>query len=101
MRETIVPINITEEEKEILAVFSKRQFMLIFPPGVLALIHLIWGNIPFIKGFGDIFLRGIVALFVIGISICLAYIKLDKYEMYLSQYIMAKLKFRRSQKTYY
>ncbi|MED0677067.1 hypothetical protein ABEV55_08490 [Aneurinibacillus thermoaerophilus] len=101
MNEIIVPIDITGEEKDILAIFSKRQFMLIFPTVVVSLIFLFWGNIPFINALLDFIIRFFVFIIAVSSSICLAYIKLDKYEQYLSEYLITQIKFRRGQKTFF
>ncbi|WP_047153378.1 PrgI family protein [Aneurinibacillus tyrosinisolvens] len=99
--EIVVPIDITAEEKEILAIFSKRQFMLVFPTGVLSLIFLLYGNIPFLPTVPDMILRGLISFLALGIALLLAYFKVDKYEQYASEYVVTQLKFWRSQKTYY
>ncbi|MFC5450662.1 PrgI family mobile element protein [Paenibacillus aestuarii] len=100
MNEILVPIDLTQEEKEILAVFSKRQFVLIFPAGVVSLIFLLWGNIPFVPALPDFFIRLVIFLVVMGIAISLAYIRLDKYQQFLNEYVVTLWKFRKSQKTY-
>ncbi|KIV58570.1 hypothetical protein AM501_05335 [Aneurinibacillus migulanus] len=101
MNEIVVPIDITGEEKDILAIFSKRQFMLIFPTVVASLIFLFWGNIPFIGPLLDVIIRALVFIVAVASAICLAYIKLDRYEQYLSEYVVTQFKFRRSQKTFF
>ena len=100
MNEILVPIDLTQEEKEILAIFSKRQFVLIFPAGILSLIFLLWGNLPFIPALPDFFIRLVIFLVVMGIVICLAYVRLDKYQQFLNEYVGTQWKFRKSQKTY-
>ncbi|WP_404359802.1 PrgI family protein (plasmid) [Cytobacillus firmus] len=99
--EIIVPIDLTEEEKEILAIFSKRQFMIVFPTIFLALANFVFGNIPFVVGILDGILRFTFSVFMLGTAIALAYVKLDKYEMYLSEFILVKIKYHRSQKIYH
>jgi hypothetical protein len=99
--EIIVPIDTTAEEKEILAIFSKRQFMLVFPTGVLSLIFLLAGNIPFLSTVPDMILRGLISFSVLGTAVFLAYFKVDKYEQYASEYVITLFKYWRSQKTYY
>lgn len=100
MNGIIVPVDLTQEEKEILAIFSKRQFMLMFPPGILALIFFLWGNIPFVSGLSDWILRGVVLVMVLGISIALAYVRLDKYQQYLNEFIITQWMYHKSQKTF-
>ncbi|WP_066297597.1 PrgI family mobile element protein [Bacillus sp. FJAT-29937] len=101
MSEVVVPIDLTEEEKEILAIFSKRQFMIVFPTIFVALSFLIFGNLPFVHGFTDIIIRFIFSLGFFILAICLAFIKLDKYEQYLSEFVLTRIKFKRSQKVYF
>lgn len=99
--EVVLPIDLTQEEKEVLAIFSMRQFMLVFPAVVGGLAFLIWGDIPFISGLIEGVLKTILTVLVLGISGSLAFIKLEKYEQYLSQYFITMVKFKRSQKTYH
>lgn len=101
MSEIVVPIDLTEEEKEILAVFSKRQFMIVFPTIFIALAFLVFGKLPFVHGFVEIIIRAIFSLGLLIIAICLAFIKLDKYEQYLSEFLLTRIKFKRSQKVYF
>jgi hypothetical protein len=98
--EIIVPIDITAEEKDILAIFSRRQFMLIFPAGVGSLIFLLWGFIPFIPPFTSFIIRFILFLAIMGTVIALSYVKLHKYEQYLDEFVVTQWKFRKGQKTY-
>jgi hypothetical protein len=100
MNEILVPIDLTQEEKEILAIFSKRQFILIFPAGVISLIFLLWGNIPFIPALPDFFIRAVIFLIVMGIVICLAYVRLDKYQQYLNEFVATQWRYRKGQKMY-
>lgn len=95
-----MPVDLTHEEKDILAIFSRRQFMLIFPAGIVSLIFLLWGNLPFIEGFTDFFVRLVVFLIVVGTAIAMAYVRLDKYQQYLNEFVVTQWKFRKSQKTY-
>ncbi len=100
MDEIIVPIDLTQEEKEILAIFSKRQFLIIFPPGVISLAFLLFGNIPFIPTALDVILRIIIFIVVVTVCLCLSFVYLDKHQQYLSEYVITKYKFWRGQKTY-
>lgn len=99
--EIVLPIDLTQEEKEVLAIFSMRQFMLCFPAAVGSLAFLIWGKIPFINGAAAGIIKVIICLIVLGTAFSLAFIKLEKYEQYLSQYLVTMIKFKRSQKTYH
>ena len=100
MGEIVVPIDITQEEKSVLAIFLIRQFFLVVPTGFFMIAFIIWGNIPFIDGAAEFIVKFILFLFVSGIAILLAYIKLDKYEMYLSELVKVLWLYSRSQKTY-
>ncbi|WP_240416530.1 PrgI family protein [Paenibacillus periandrae] len=100
MGEIVVPIDITQEEKSVLAIFSLRQFFIIAPVGFIMIAFVVWGDIPFLSGFIDFIIRFVLFLFVTGVAVLMAYFKLDKYEMYMSDYIIVSWKFYRSQKTY-
>ncbi|GAA0854143.1 PrgI family protein [Paenibacillus glucanolyticus] len=100
MGEILVPIDITQEEKSVLALFSLRQFFLVVPVGFLMIAFIMWGTVPFISGLADFITRIILFLIVTGIAVLLAYFKLDRYEMYLSDYVKVRWKFAKSQKTY-
>ncbi|MCP1161371.1 PrgI family mobile element protein [Bacillus infantis] len=101
MNEIIVPVDLTEEEKEILAVFSKRQFLIVFPSLFVSLALLVFVSIPFLDGWVDGIIRFIFAILILGGSVALAYIKLDKHEQYLSEFFVTKFKFLKSQKVYH
>ncbi|MEK4487933.1 PrgI family protein [Psychrobacillus sp. FSL H8-0484] len=101
MNEIIVPIDLTEEEKTILAVLSTRQFLIIVPAGVLSFMQLLFFNLPFISGFVDFGLRFLLFLTVNVTTILLAFVKLDRRDQYLSEFIISKLHFIRSKKIYY
>ncbi len=97
----IVPVDLTQEEREVLAIFSKRQFMIILPAFVIGMGFFIVGNIPFIDGFVDFLIRGVILLLIMAVAIALSFVKLDKYEQYLSEFLTTMYKFRKSQKTFY
>lgn len=101
MNEIILPIDLTQEEKEVLAIFSMRQFMLCFPAVVGGLAFFIWGGLPLVNGLIEGILKTLLSVFVIGTAGSLAFIKLEKYEQYLSQYFITMIKYSRSQKTYH
>lgn len=98
--EIVVPIDITQEEKSILAILSMRQFFILFPTAVFCGVFFIYGNIPFLEGGADWI--GKLVLFAIlgGIAAFLAFFKFEKYEQYASEFLVGKIKFARSQKTY-
>ena len=100
MNEIVVPIDLTEEEKTILAVLSVRQFILIVPAGVFSMIQLLLFNVPFVNGLVDVGLRLIVFLVINTTTLSLAFIKLDRRDQYLSEFIFSKVFFMRSQKIY-
>lgn len=100
MNEIVVPIDLTEEEKTILAVLSVRQFIIIVPAGVVSLIQLLLFNLPFVDGVVDVGLRFLIFLIINAITLLLAFIKLDRRDQYLSEFILSKILFLRSQKVY-
>ena len=95
-----VPIDLTEEQKTVMAYFSIRQFLLIVPAFVLTLLQLIMLNIPFIDGGWDFLLRLAFFIVVNTITISLAFIKLYKYDLYLSDFLINRVKFFMGQKIY-
>lgn len=99
--EIIVPEDITGEEKEVLAIFSIRQFFIIFPSAIGGSVFLIFGGLPFVDGWTDFIIRAIMFLLLIGCAICLAFVPLRKYDMYLNQFVLTMIAFHRSQKSYY
>lgn len=100
MNEIIVPVDLTEEEKTVLALLSLRQLFLIGPALFFTLIQLFLFNLPFVEGIVDFGLRFVIFLFVNAVAISLAFIRVEKRDQYLSEYIVSKLKFMRSQKVY-
>lgn len=97
----IVPEDITGEEKEVLAIFSLRQFFIVFPSAIGGVVFVIFGGLPFVEGLTDFIIRAVLAVLFIGAALCLAFIPLRKYDMYLNQYVVTMYSFYRSQKTYY
>lgn len=98
--EIVVPIDLTAEQKTVMAYFSIRQFWIVGPAFVLTLIQLILFNLPFVSGVVDVGLRFLFFIIVNGITISLAFIKLERRDQYLSEYILFKIQFLRSQKVY-
>lgn len=98
--EIVVPIDLTAEQKTVMAYFSIRQFWIVGPAFVLTLIQLILFNLPFVSGMVDVGLRFLFFIIVNGITISLAFIKLERRDQYLSEYILFKIQFLRSQKVY-
>ncbi|MGE8081507.1 PrgI family mobile element protein [Peribacillus loiseleuriae] len=101
MNEIVVPEDLTSEEKEILAIFSKRQFFIISPTLIFMIGFLVGGNIPFVHGIVDFGLRALLFIVAIIIAICLAFIRLDRREQYLSEYVVSKIQYLSSQKIYH
>lgn len=98
--EIVVPIDLTAEQKTVMAYFSIRQFWIVGPAFVFTLIQLILFNLPFVSGIVDVGFRFLFFIIVNGITISLAFIKLERRDQYLSEYILFKLQFLRSQKVY-
>ncbi|MDQ0255587.1 uncharacterized membrane protein YraQ (UPF0718 family) [Evansella vedderi] len=101
MNEIVVPIDITAEEKEVLAIFSMRQFLLTVPTLAACVVFLVWFSIPFVSGWTDFIIRLIIALVVAGTAIALAFVKLNKYEQYLSEFVITQWSYHRGQKTFH
>ncbi len=95
-----IPIDLTGEQKTVLAIFSIRQIILVGPLAAVTLFQFILFDWPFVTGLLDFFVRTAVVLVVNGITFSLAFIKIEKYDMYLSDYIQQLILFRKSQKIY-
>lgn len=98
--EIIVPIDITQEEKSILAILSMRQFFLLFPTAVFCGAFFIYGKLPFLEGGAEWIGKLVLFLVLAGIAVFLAFFKFEKYEQYASEFLLGMLKFSRSQKTF-
>ncbi|MBY0217743.1 PrgI family mobile element protein [Paenibacillus illinoisensis] len=98
--EIVVPIDITQEEKSILAVLSIRQFLIIFPTLVFCGVFFIFGGLPFLDGGAEWIGKLILFVFLIAIAAFFAFFKFDKHEQFASEFIVSKIKFLRSQKTF-
>lgn len=101
MNEIVVPIDITQEEKSILAIFSMRQFFFIAPAAVFTFIFLMWGFIPFIDGFAGFIIRAVICLFVDLFALACAFLKFEKYEQYFNEFLVTQVRYKKSQKTYF
>jgi hypothetical protein len=101
MNEIVVPIDITAEEKSVLAIFSLRQFFFIAPSAVFTFIFLVWGDIPFVNGLVSFIIRAVICLLVDLFMVACAFYKIEKYEQYFSEFLLTQLRFRKSQKVYY
>lgn len=100
MNDFIVPVDLTEEEKTILAKLSIREFIIVVPAAVLSLIQLLLFNIPFISGLPDLLIRFIVFLIINAVTLSLAFVHLEKRGQYLSDFVITKIRFLKSQKIY-
>jgi hypothetical protein len=98
--EIIVPIDITQEEKSILAILSLRQFFILFPVAILCGFIFISVNIPFVSGMTEVIVKLVMFLIIGGSASFFAFFKFEKYEQYASQFVLASFKYIRSQKTY-
>ncbi|MCY9665745.1 PrgI family protein [Paenibacillus alginolyticus] len=100
MNEIIVPIDITAEEKSVLAVFSIRQFFFVAPAAVFTFVFLMWGFIPLINGLAGFIIRAVICLFVDLFMVACAFLKIEKYEQFFNEFLITQIKFKKSQKTY-
>ena len=94
------PIDLTGEQKTILAVISMRQLYIIFPVAMLSLLNLLAINYPFIGGVAEFLIKLFILIVANGISCALAFLKLHKYDCYLSTFIIRRIKFWKSKKIY-
>lgn len=88
-----LPVNFTEEQKTVLAVLSIRQLLLLFPVNVGWLLFSISIPIPVVIKF-------IVGIILAGVSAALAFIRMEKYDCYLSEFVVRKFYFIKSKKIY-
>lgn len=95
-----IPVDLTQEQKTVLAYFSIRQLMLVGPIAVVTIMQLVLFNWPFISGWFEFVWKIFIVLISNGISVSLAFIYLEKYDCYLSEFVIRRYRFWRSQKTY-
>ncbi|MER2049011.1 MAG: hypothetical protein ABTA23_12265 [Solibacillus sp.] len=95
-----LPVNFTEEQKTVLAVLSLRQLLLLFPVNVVWLLFSISIPFPFINSGTEIAIKLTVGVLLAGISAALAFIKMEKYDCYLSEFVVRKFLFIKSKKIY-
>lgn len=100
MDEIVVPIDLTAEEKTVLAVLSIRQFLLVVPAGVFSIIQLLLFNLPFVQGWADFLIRLFFFFCINGLTSVLAFLPMERRDQYLSEFITTKIQFLRSQKVY-
>lgn len=95
-----IPIDLTGEQKTVLAIFSIRQLLLVFPVALLSIFNLIAINYPFVTGFTEFFMKLFMLVVVNAITCSLAFIRIEKYDCYLSAFVITRMKFWKSQKIY-
>lgn len=95
-----VSVDLMGEQKVILAYFSWRQLLILLPTAIFSFLQLLFVNYPFVSGFAEFGFKILVAILSLAIAAALAYIKFYKYDVYLSQFIINRIKFIRSQKIY-
>jgi len=95
-----IPVDLTQEQKTVLAYFSIRQLILVGPIAVLTVLQTVLFNWPFISGWVEFALKAFILLVVNAITVSLAFIYLEKYDCYLSEFVVRRYNFWRSQKTY-
>lgn len=95
-----IPVDLTQEQKTVLAYFSIRQLLIVGPVAVITILQLVLFNWPFISGWVEFIWKMIIVLLFNGITISLAFINLEKYDCYLSDFVIRRYKFWRSQKIY-
>ncbi|MFY0520568.1 hypothetical protein ACOMCU_22465 [Lysinibacillus sp. UGB7] len=95
-----IPVDLTQEQKTVLAYFSIRQLFIVGPIGAVTILQLALFNWPFISGWYEFFWRLFIVLSVNGISVSLAFIYLEKHDCYLSEFVVRRYNFWRSKKTY-
>lgn len=98
--EVYVPVDIMEEEKSILAIFSMRQFGWVAPFVVLFMVTVIWGDTPFVHGLADFIIRTAFTFLLLGISVALAFLKISSQDCYLDRFILNWFKYKKSVKEY-
>ncbi|MFS0876697.1 hypothetical protein [Solibacillus isronensis] len=95
-----LPVNFTEEQKTVLAVLSIRQLLLIFPVNVAWLLFSISVPFPFISSGAELLIKITVGVILAGVSVALAFIRMEKYDCYLSEFVVRKFYFIKSKKIY-
>lgn len=98
--EIFIPIDLTEEQKTIMAYLSMRQLLLIGPSLFVSLLILVLGNLPFVSGMVDFIMRFLMFLVINAVFISLAFIKLHRRDQFLSEFVVTKVNYLRSQKVY-
>lgn len=95
-----IPIDLTAEQKTVLAYFSIRQLLIVFPAAIITVLQLVLFNWPFISGWAEFVWKMLIVLVVNGTTVSLAFINIEKYDCYLSEFVKRRVAFWRSQKIY-
>lgn len=95
-----IPVDLTGEQKTVLAIFSLRQLFLVFPVAVFTIFNLIVINYPFVSGWAEFIIKFLILIVANAITCALAFYKVEKYDCYLSAFIIGRFKFWLSQKIY-
>ncbi|MFJ7983494.1 hypothetical protein ACIQ1D_25015 [Lysinibacillus xylanilyticus] len=95
-----IPVDLTQEQKTVLAYFSIRQLSIVGPVAIVSVMQLVAFNWPFISGWVEFIWKMLVFISLNGISVSLAFIYLEKYDCYLSEFVIRRFNFWRSQKIY-
>jgi len=95
-----IPVDLTQEQKTVLAYFSIRQLSIVGPVAIVSIMQLVAFNWPFISGWVEFIWKMLVFISLNGISVSLAFIYLEKYDCYLSEFVIRRFNFWRSQKIY-
>lgn len=96
----IVPVDLTGEQKTVMAYFSVRQVLLVLPALGVTFGMLLKLNIPFMSFGWILFVRVILFLIVNATTFSLAFIRLPSRDQYLSDTLLYKFKFWLNQKKY-
>ncbi|MBQ0139443.1 MAG: hypothetical protein KBT36_09115 [Kurthia sp.] len=95
-----IPVDLTGEQKTVLAIFSIRQLLLVFPVALLTIFNLIVSDYPFVHGVPEFLIKLAILLIANGISCSLAFIRIEKYDCYLSTFVVNRFKYWKSKKIY-
>lgn len=96
----VVPVDITGEQKVVMAYLSIRQVLLVGPAALISIAILLKLNVPFMGIKGDIIVRFLLFFLINGTTSALAFIKLTRRDQYLSTALKYKILFLISQKKY-
>lgn len=95
-----IPVDLTGEQKTVLAILSLRQLFLVFPVAILTVFNMIVINYPFVTGMTEFIIKLVILVVANAISCALAFYRLEKYDCYLSAFVVGRFHFWMSQKIY-